>query len=136
MRSRSDFVQGLVTGIAAGLGVAALLRSGSGQRMLSSLRQTSMRRPHEWDAEYSQGRGTPSLQQQREGAGGNPANLAPEKSKHALTSFERPSGAPGSPSGAERIDIPGRPGEMADLSDSTQTVRPATRTVPMAKARK
>lgn len=130
MRTRSGFVQGLIAGIAAGVGIAALLRSGMGR-----CAQASTHRPYEWDSEYSQGRGKPALHQQREGAGGNPANLAPEKATYASTSFERPSGAPGSPSGAERINVPGRPGETADLSDPAQTVLPATRTVPVDKSK-
>lgn len=131
MRSRSDFLQGLVTGVTAGLGLAVLLRTETAQRMLASLQKSPQHRPYEWGSEYSHSLPSPVLQRERPERGGNPENLSPEKSNYSSTAFERPSGAPGSPSGAEQIHIPGRPGETADLSDPSQAVRPAGRAIPV-----
>lgn len=135
MRSRSDFLQGLVTGVSAGLGLAVLLRTETVQRMLASRQRRPQTRPYEWDSEYPHGPHSPALLRERPERGGNPENLSPEKSNYSSTAFERPSGAPGSPSGAEQIHIPGRPGETADLSDPSQAVRPAGRTIQITESK-
>jgi hypothetical protein len=129
MRSRGDFVQGLVAGVIAGLGLAALLRSETGQRMLAGLQKSPQQRPYRWDSEYPHGPHSPILLRERPERGGNPERLSPEKSNYTPTDFERPSRVPGSPTGAEPIAVPGRPGETADISDPSQGVRPAGRAV-------
>ena len=130
MPNRSDFMQGFVIGTIAGIGIAALSRSETGQRFVSSLRQPRQRR-FDWNLEYSQGTDTRSLLRQRAEAGGNPANLAPEKSETSEAQFERLSGAPGTPTGAERINVPGRPGLTWDLSNPKVGVNPAARAIHM-----
>ncbi len=129
MRSRTDFLQGLVAGIVAGLGIAVLLRTDTARSMLASLQQAPQRRPYEWDSEYPQRSENPILRRERPERGGNPANLSPEKSSYSSTPFERLSGAPGSPAGPEHTAVPGRPGETADLSDPSRAVRPAGRAI-------
>jgi hypothetical protein len=129
MRNRTDFLQGLVAGIFASLGIALLLRTDAIRSMLAVPKRPFERRPYEWDAEYPHRAASPLLRRERPERGGNPASLSPEKSTHATTSFERPSGAPGSPAGPEHIAIPGRLGETADLSDPSRGVRPAGRAI-------
>jgi hypothetical protein len=136
MRSRSDFLQGLVAGVIAGLGLAALLRSETGQRMLASLQNGSQQRPYASDSEYPHSTPSPILLRERPERGGNPERLSPEKSSYSSTAFERPSAVPGSPTGPDPIAVPGRSGETADISDPSQGVRPAGRTIHVPQAEK
>jgi hypothetical protein len=129
MHRRSDFLQGLVAGVIAGLGLAALLRSETGQRMLAGLQNDPQRRPYASDSEYSHSTRSPILLRERPERGGNPERLSPEKSSYSSTAFERPSGVPGSPTGPDPIAVPGRSGETADISDPSQGVRPAGRAI-------
>ena len=131
MHSRADFMRGLIVGTVAGLGFAVLLRTETAQATLRSLQKPPQHRPHEWDSEYPRRAKTPPLLRERPERGGNPANLSPEKSSYSSTPFERLSGAPGSPAGAEQTAVPGRPGETADLSDASRAVRPSSRTIPV-----
>ena len=72
MRSRSDFLQGLVAGVIAGLGLAALLRSETGQRMLAGLQNGPQQRPYASDSEYLHNTHSPILLRERPERGGNP----------------------------------------------------------------
>jgi len=136
MRSRSSFLQGLVAGAIGGLGLAALLRSETGQRILAGLQKSPQQRPYESDSEYPHSTQSPILLRERPERGGNPERLSPEKSSYSSTAFERPSGVPGSPTGAEPIAVPGRSGETADISDSSQGVRPAGRAIHVPQVEK
>jgi len=129
MRSHADFLKGLVTGTAAGVGMAILLRTDVVKNLLGGLSKSSSQRPYPWDAQYPQRFRSPILRREIPERGGNPASLSPEKSSYSATPFERLSGAPHSPTGAEQISVPGRPGETADLSDPSQGVRPAGRAI-------
>ena len=135
MRSRSDFLQGLVAGVIAGLGLAALLRYETGQRMLAGL-HNPQQRPYASNSEYPHSTHSPILLRERPERGGNPERLSPEKSSYSSTTFERPSGVPGSPMGPEPIAVPGRSGETADISDPSQGVRPAGRAIHVPQVKK
>lgn len=129
MRSRVDFLKGLITGATAGIGIAVLLRTGFARSISAALQKSPPNRASGWNSEYPQRARDLILRRELPERGGNPASLSPEKSDDLTTSFERPSGAPGSPAGAEHIGVPGRPGETSDYSDSSQGVRPAGRAI-------
>ncbi len=130
MSERLEFWKGVTVGMLAGAAAAALARmaslptlsaDGRGEILKPALRSSEV--PVRTDTlEFRLRRDQPE-------SAGDPASLAPFRTRTVSTQFERQGGSPGGATDPERLDAPGRPGQQIDHADASTPVRMSSRTL-------
>lgn len=133
MSERLEFWKGVTVGMLAGAAAAALARfasppplaaDGRGEILQPAMRSSEV--PVRNDTREFR------LRRDQPESAGDPAKLAPFRTRNVSTQFERQGGGPGGATDPERLDTPGRPGEQIDHSDASAPVRMSSRTLDLS----
>jgi hypothetical protein len=125
-----EFWKGVTVGLIAGMVAAAFARSASQPLTAADGRGELIKPP-------SPPRDIPPrkeplefrLKQDDPESAGDPAQLSPDGIQGRFTEFDRPGGAPGNRADAERIEVPGRPGEAMQHAEVSAPVELASRSL-------